>query len=39
LAADEIFIVTTPEPTSITDAYGLIKTLNKPGSQLMKGVE
>lgn len=29
LAADEIFIVTTPEPTSITDAYGLIKTLNK----------
>lgn len=29
LAADEIFIVTTPEPTSITDAYGLIKTLHK----------
>ncbi|MDK2822091.1 MAG: flagellar biosynthesis protein FlhG [Clostridia bacterium] len=29
LAADEIFIVTTPEPTSLTDAYGLIKTLNK----------
>ena len=29
LAADEIYIVTTPEPTSITDAYGLIKTLQK----------
>ncbi|MFZ7104614.1 MAG: MinD/ParA family protein [Peptococcaceae bacterium] len=29
LAADEIFIVTTPEPTSLTDAYGLIKTLYK----------
>jgi len=29
LAADEIYIVTTPEPTSITDAYGLIKTLHK----------
>lgn len=29
LAADEIFIITTPEPTSITDAYGLIKTINK----------
>lgn len=25
LAADECFIVTTPEPTSITDAYGIIK--------------
>lgn len=28
LAADEIFIITTPEPTSLTDAYGLIKTLH-----------
>lgn len=27
LAADEVIVVTTPEPTSITDAYGLIKTL------------
>ncbi|NLB18315.1 MAG: MinD/ParA family protein [Syntrophomonadaceae bacterium] len=26
LTADEIIIVTTPEPTSITDAYGIIKT-------------
>lgn len=25
LAADEILLVTTPEPTAITDAYGLIK--------------
>jgi len=29
LAADEIIVITTPEPTSLTDAYGLIKTLNK----------
>lgn len=27
LAADEIVIVTTPEPTSITDAYGIIKSI------------
>jgi flagellar biosynthesis protein FlhG len=26
-AADEILIVTTPEPTSITDAYGIIKII------------
>ncbi|WP_040980145.1 MinD/ParA family protein [Oceanobacillus jeddahense] len=25
LAADECFVVTTPEPTSITDAYGMVK--------------
>ncbi|GEN86481.1 MinD/ParA family protein [Oceanobacillus sojae] len=25
MSADECFIVTTPEPTSITDAYGMIK--------------
>lgn len=25
LASDECFVVTTPEPTSITDAYGMIK--------------
>jgi len=29
LAADEVFIITIPEPTSLTDAYGLIKTINK----------
>ncbi|MDR3120328.1 MAG: MinD/ParA family protein [Clostridiales bacterium] len=27
LAADEVLLVTTPEPTSVTDAYALIKTL------------
>jgi len=27
LSADDLIIVTTPEPTSITDAYGLIKTV------------
>lgn len=29
LAADECFVVTTPEPTSITDAYGMIKHIVK----------
>jgi flagellar biosynthesis protein FlhG len=35
LAADDIYVITTPEPTSLADAYGLIKTLNRyrfPGS-------
>ena len=27
MAADELIVVTTPEPTAITDAYGLIKAL------------
>ncbi|OQY34525.1 MAG: ATP-binding protein [Spirochaetaceae bacterium 4572_59] len=27
-AADEVLIVTTPEPTSITDAYGIIKIIS-----------
>lgn len=27
-AADEIIIITTPEPTSLTDAYAMIKALN-----------
>jgi flagellar biosynthesis protein FlhG len=27
LAADEVVLVTTPEPTAVTDAYALIKTL------------
>lgn len=26
-AADEVLLVTTPEPTAITDAYGLVKTM------------
>lgn len=28
-AADEVIVVLTPEPTSLTDAYGLIKVLSK----------
>lgn len=28
LAADDVIIVTTPEPTSITDAYGIMKGLS-----------
>jgi flagellar biosynthesis protein FlhG len=27
MAADEVIIVTTPEPTSITDSYGLMKSI------------
>jgi flagellar biosynthesis protein FlhG len=26
-AADEVFVITTPEPTAITDAYGIIKII------------
>jgi flagellar biosynthesis protein FlhG len=33
LAADEIIIVTTPEPHAITDAYAITKVMNKLGSQ------
>lgn len=29
LAADEVIVVTTTEPTAITDAYGLIKTVRQ----------
>ena len=29
LAADDIIIITTPEPTSISDAYGMIKAISK----------
>ena len=29
IAADEVLVVTTPEPTSITDAYALIKVTSK----------
>lgn len=28
-AADELIIITTPEPTAITDAYGIIKVVSK----------
>jgi len=29
LAADEIIVISTPEPTSVTDAYGIIKVIAK----------
>ncbi len=29
LAADELLVVTTPEPTSITDAYALVKAVSR----------
>ena len=28
-AADEVILVTTPEPASITDAYAIIKAVSK----------
>lgn len=28
LAADEVIVVTTPEPTAITDAYAMVKTIS-----------
>jgi flagellar biosynthesis protein FlhG len=31
LAADETIIITTPEPTAITDAYGIVKTIKVEG--------
>lgn len=40
-AADEVYVVTTPEPTSITDAYGIIKIIatemldNRPNLKLL----
>lgn len=36
LAADEVIVICTPEPTAITDAYGLVKTLyqQKPDSKV-----
>lgn len=36
LAGDEILVVATPDPTSITDAYGFIKVLDRrnPGARL-----
>ncbi|TGE32630.1 MinD/ParA family protein [Desulfosporosinus sp. Sb-LF] len=33
-AADDIILVTTPEPTSLTDAYGLLKTLRKEAGEV-----
>ncbi|HWP98602.1 MAG TPA: MinD/ParA family protein [Syntrophomonadaceae bacterium] len=28
LAADEVIVITTPEPTAITDAYGIVKSIS-----------
>jgi ATPases involved in chromosome partitioning len=33
-AADDIILVITPEPTSLTDAYGLLKTLRKESGEV-----
>ncbi|MEX0886476.1 MAG: MinD/ParA family protein [Phycisphaeraceae bacterium] len=33
VAVDEVIVVTTPEPTAITDAYALIKTLTRKRAQ------
>ncbi len=34
MAAGEVIVVTTPEPTAITDAYALIKVLNRYSSSI-----
>lgn len=36
LAADEVVIVTTPHPTSLTDAYGMIKSILAQESKSLK---
>lgn len=36
LAADDVLIVTTPHPTSLTDAYGIIKTILAQESKPLK---
>lgn len=33
MAADEVIVVTTPEPTAITDAYGIIKSIASQSSE------
>ena len=33
-AADDIILVTTPEPTSLMDAYGLLKTMRKEAGEV-----
>jgi flagellar biosynthesis protein FlhG len=32
-AADDVLVVTTPEPTAITDAYAVIKVISRDGAQ------
>jgi flagellar biosynthesis protein FlhG len=36
LAAEECIVIATGEPTSITDAYGIIKVLNQNGAKRFK---
>ncbi len=38
LKSDEIILVTTPEPTSVMDAYVIFKLLKSNGSQVVKNV-
>lgn len=33
-ASDDIIVVTTPEPTALTDAYGLLKTLSREAKEI-----
>ena len=33
LGADEVIVISTPEPTSITDAYGVVKVISKHDKQ------
>lgn len=33
-AADDVIMVTTPEPTALTDAYGVLKTLRKEAGEV-----
>lgn len=35
-AADHVLVVTTPEPTAVTDAYAMIKSITSPSSQSAK---
>lgn len=37
-AADEVILVTTPEPTSITDAYGMIKAMSAKNGNVKVGL-
>jgi flagellar biosynthesis protein FlhG len=36
-AADHVLIVTTPEPTAITDAYAVIKVVSRPNDRAANG--
>lgn len=38
LSSEEVLLVTTPEPTSITDSYALLKTLNARAGDELEGM-